>query len=79
MLHRVLTLNRRSDKESRIAVMQAIDLHQSGDLMEALKLLLEKNVPTPVIVRTLLSNDQPKRMVSTGSKVESGTLCHYPG
>ena len=59
MLPGIPIYNRRSDSETRMAVQQAIDLHHKGDLMNALRLLVERDVPKPIIVRTLLSDDSP--------------------
>jgi hypothetical protein len=56
-MFRVPINDRRSDREKRVAVRQAIDLHRHGNLTEALRLLLERGVPKPVIVRTLLNDD----------------------
>ena len=57
MLRSIHINERRSDREMRDAVRHAINLNRSGDLMESLRLLLEKDVPTPLLVRTLLNNE----------------------
>ena len=51
------TTERRKDVQRRVAVMEAIALRKRGQLKEGLKLLLERDVPTTIIVRTLLIED----------------------
>ena len=50
--------DRRQDYEKRVAVIEAVDLHSRGLLKEGMRLLLDRAVPTPVIIRTLLSDEK---------------------
>ena len=49
--------DRRHDYSKRVAVIEAVSLRRRGLLKEGMRLLLESEVPTPVIIRTLLSDD----------------------
>lgn len=54
----ILLNDRRRDYEKRVAVIEAVALHNRGLLKEGMRLLLENEVPTPVIIRTLLLEEK---------------------
>ena len=50
--------DRRQDYEKRVAVMEAVALHNRGLLKEGMRLLLDRAVRTSVIIRTLLNDEE---------------------
>ena len=58
MISRIGLQDRRQDHEKRVAVLEAVSLHNRGLLKEGMRLLLDSEVPKPVIIRTLLSNEE---------------------